>query len=51
MELGLGGDADAFGAHVAKSARVGEAGDALFAEGVGDEGGSVAPEAGRLDGG
>lgn len=49
-DFGLGGDAHAFGGHVAEGAGVGEAGHAFFAEGVGDEGGGVAAEAGGFGG-
>ncbi len=43
-DLGFGGDAHALGAHVAEGAGVGEAGHALLAEGVSDEGGGPAAE-------
>lgn len=50
-DLGLGGDAHALGGHVPEGTRVGEAGEAGFAERVGDEGGGQAAQAGGFGGG
>ncbi len=44
----FGGNAHAFGGHVAEGAGVGKTGHSLFAEGVGDEGSGMAPEAGSF---
>lgn len=48
-DLGLGAHAEALAGHVAEGARVGQAGHALFAKGVGDEGGGVAAQTGGLE--